>query len=84
MSKLKKNKESSPNVDIENISFGELRVLLSKNILTKNQLLEIGKRRFGISKGANQKFKKERIQILIENAMRNMETLDIIKQKASE
>ena len=71
-------------VDVENITFEELRPLLSLKSLSKEQLLLIGEKRFGISKGAHRKLKKEELQDLIESAMENVETLHIIKKKASE
>jgi len=71
-------------VDVVNITFDELRGLLSEKSLSKEQLLLIGEKRFGISKGAHRKLKKEELANLIESAMENVETLQIIKNKASE
>lgn len=71
-------------VGVENITFEELRTLFSEKSLSKEQLLLIGEKRFGISKGAHRKLKKEELQDLIESAMENVETLHIIKKKASE
>ncbi|RKY26988.1 MAG: hypothetical protein DRP61_05040 [Candidatus Omnitrophota bacterium] len=71
-------------VNVENITFEELRTLLSSKSLSKEQLLLIGEKRLGISKGAHRRLKKEELQNLIESAMENVETLHIIKKKASE
>lgn len=71
-------------VDVENITFDELRTLFSEKSLSKEQLLLIGEKRFGISKGVHRKLKKQELEDLIESAMENVETLQIIKNKASE
>lgn len=82
--KAKIEKRGAIDLDVENITFEELRTLFSKKILTKEQLLLVGEKRFGISKGAHRKLKKEQLQDLIESAMENIETLNIIKTRASE
>lgn len=71
-------------VDVEDISFDQLRTLLSQKGLTKEQLLLIGEKRLGISRGAHRRLKKEQLENLVESAMQNVETLHIIRNKASE
>lgn len=77
-------KGTSQYVDVEDITFEELRRSFSKKSLTKEQLLFIGEQRFGISRGAHRRLKKEQLQDLVGSAMQNVETLHIIKNKASE
>lgn len=79
-----KRRGTSKYVDVEGITFQELRTVFSERSLSKEQLLLIGEKRFGLSKGAHRKLKKEQLQDLIESAMENVETLHIIKNKASE
>lgn len=79
-----KKEDTEKQIDMENISHDELRVLFSKNSLSKEQLLLIGERRFGLSRGTIQKLKKEEIQDLIESAIQNIETLSMIERKAAE
>lgn len=71
-------------INIEEISFVELRILLESNSLLKEELLEIGEKRFSISKGTNKRLNKEQLEELIESAMMNIETLNVIKSKAAE
>ena len=80
----KERKVTSLDIDFDNITFEELRTLFSKKSLNKEQLLDIGEHRFGISRGANLRLKKEHLQDLIETAMQNIETLHIIRDSASE
>jgi hypothetical protein len=69
---------------IESISLDELKTLLAKNALSKEQLLLVGEKRFGLSKGTLRRSKKEDIQGLIISAIQNIETLDVIERKATE
>lgn len=69
--------------DIETISLDELRTLLSKNTLSKEQLLIIGEKRFGLSRGTLRKSTKKEIQDQIISAIQNIETLDVLKKKAA-
>lgn len=71
-------------IDVEHISFEEIRSLISKNILSKEKLLTIAEKRLGLSKGTLRKMKKEKIHDQIEGAIQNIETLEVIKRKASE
>lgn len=71
-------------IDIENISLPMLETLLSNGNLTKEQLLNIGKIRFGILKGAHKKLTKVQLRGLIESTIANIKTLHTIEQKASE
>lgn len=70
--------------DIQKVSLGKLKTLLSRNTLTKEQLLLVGKRRFGLSKGTLRKSKKEEVRDQIISAIENIETLNAIKRKAAE
>ncbi len=81
--KKPKKKDLVEYTDIKNISFPELRNLISKESLSKEQLLLIGEKRFGIPKGGYRKLRKEEIRGLIESAIQNSETLDAIKREAS-
>jgi len=83
----KKRKEAAEPTDItrfDSLSLSELRNVLTKNSLKKDALLLIAERRFNLSRGTLMKMKKELIKSHIENAIRNIETLDAIKRKASE
>lgn len=71
-------------IDVEHISFDELRGLFSRNVLSKRQLLIIAEKRLGLSKGTLQKMRKEDIQHRIESAIQNIETLKAIKRKAAQ
>lgn len=82
--KTKKEKKALQNIDVENISLNDLRTLLSDKDLTKEELLYIGERRFGISRGAHMRLKKDELQELIERAIDDVEKFGIIKSKASE
>lgn len=70
--------------DIESIPLEELKDTLSKNTFTKEQLLQIGEKRFSLSKGTLRKSRKEEVLNEILSAIRNIETLDAIKRKAAE
>ncbi|KUO64247.1 MAG: hypothetical protein APF84_06760 [Gracilibacter sp. BRH_c7a] len=70
-------------IDINDISLDELRKLLYNQNFTKEQLLDIAEIRFGISRGTHERLRKREIQELIEKAMQNIETLQIIAKKAS-
>jgi len=84
--KLKKVKKKGilKNIDVENISFDELRTLLAEKRLTKEELLWIGEKRFGISRGAHMKLRRDELLELIERAMDDIEKLNTIRHKASE
>lgn len=82
--KKAKEKQKIEEVDIRDMSFDDLRTLLSERHLTKEQLLDIGKIRFGIPKGSNKNLPKEELYRLIESTIANIETLHVIGQKASE
>lgn len=62
----------------------ELRSLLADGVFTKEQLLDIANQRFGIPRGSSRKLRKDQIRDLIEGAMRNIETHNVIRSKASE
>lgn len=79
-----KKKKILEHIDIDNITFEELRTLFSRKSLSKKQLLDIGEKRFGISRGSRERLKKEQLQNLIESCMQNIETLKVIEHKASE
>ncbi|MCK4558621.1 MAG: hypothetical protein KAV45_02485 [Calditrichia bacterium] len=82
---IKKEKRPILNdINIEKISFIELRKMLDCNSLSKEELLEIGDKKFSISKGANKRLNKDQLIELIESAMKNIETLKVIKNKAAE
>ncbi len=70
--------------DIEKMGFEELKILLSKDVLSKEQLLILGEKRFGIPTGTHKTTKKENLKKIIENAIDNAEILNIIEKKASE
>lgn len=80
------NKKESILTDlkIEEITFLELREILESDALSKEELLEIGDKKFSISKGTNKKLNKDQLKELIESAMKNIETLRVIKNKAAE
>lgn len=80
----KKNKKILDNIDIQKLSFFDLRKLLENPAISKEELLELGEKKLGISKGANKRLNKEQLKELIESAIKNVETLDVIKHKASE
>ena len=89
-SSISKYKENSkveklqlPN-EIEKMDFDEIKVLLSKDSLSKEQLLILGERRFGIPSGTHKRTKKEDVKKIIETAIDNAEILNIIEKKASE
>jgi len=81
--KKKKNKEVRPRLTTI-MSFDEIRELLSKGTMSKEQLLNIAEKQFGLSKGTLQKLKKEEIRNKIESAIQNIETLKAIQRKAVE
>lgn len=81
--KSKVEKLQLPN-DIEKMGFEELKILLSKDVLSKEQLLILGEKRFGIPSGTHKRTKKEDLKKIIENAIDNAEILNIIEKKASE
>lgn len=80
----KKNKKVLDNISIIKLSFSDLRKLLENPAISKEELLELGEIRLGISKGTNKRLNKEQLKELIESAIKNVETLDVIKNKASE
>ena len=80
----KKKQSFLKDINIEKISFVELRKMLESNSFTKKELLEIGEKKFSIAKGSNQKLNKEQLKELIESAMKNIETLYAIRNKAAE
>ena len=69
--------------DIKNVPLDILKTLLSTRNLTKEQLLDIGKIRFGIPKGSNKNLPKEELYGLIESTIANIDTLHVIGEKAS-
>ena len=79
-----KNKEILINIDINKLSFIDLRKLLENPTISKEELLELGEKRLGISKGSNRRLNKEHLKELIESTIKNVETLDVIEYKASE
>jgi hypothetical protein len=70
--------------DIERMEFDEIKILLSKDLLSKEQLLILGEKRFGIPSGTHKRTKKEDVKRIIGNAIDNAEILNIIEKKASE
>ncbi len=82
---LKKEKQSIlKDINVEKISFIELRNMLDNNFLSKEELLIIGEKKFSLSKGASKRLNKDQLKELIESAMKNIETLRVIKSKAAE
>lgn len=79
----KKHENIHSSIDIQNLSFSDLRQIIQNPQITKEELLELGEKKLGISKGANRRLNKKQIRELIENAIKNVEALDIIKEKAS-
>jgi len=78
-----KNKKILSDIDINNLTLSDVRKLLQNPQITKEELLELGEKKLGISKGANKKLNKQQLKDLIESAIQNIETLDVIKEKAS-
>lgn len=82
--KKKFNKEQFlKQYDLENLSRPEVKNLLNKE-LNKEQLLLIAEKRFGIPRGSNLRRSKEQVLELIKIAINHTESLEAIKQKASE
>lgn len=79
-----RGKQPDIHFDIDNISLDELRNLLSRDIFTKEQLLLIGEKRFGLSSGTLRKSRKEEVRSQIMSAIQNIKTLDVIRRKAAE
>ena len=82
-SPMRRHNDSLPSPN-ENMSFDEIRICLSEGTLTKNQMISIAERQFGLTKGTLLKLKKEEIKNKIESAMQNIETLKMIQKKAVE
>ena len=80
---MRRHNDSLPSPN-ENMSFDEIRICLSEGTLTKNQMISIAERQFGLTKGTLLKLKKEEIKNKIESAMQNIETLKMIQKKAVE
>jgi len=84
MTKMVSDYQGKVGLDLQNMSLEDLGTELSKDNLSKEQLLELGEKRFGLSSGTLRKSKKVDILSQIMNAMQNIETLDAIKRKAGE
>ena len=78
-----KNKKILSDIDINNLTLPDVRKLIQNPQITKIELLELGEKKLGISKGANKRLNKKQLKDLIESAIQNIETLDAIKEKAS-
>jgi len=84
-SALKKlqTKETLKGMDVENISLEAVKKLVTDESLSKEELLYLGEKRFGISKGTHQKTSKEKLRELVLSTIQNIETMKIIEEKAS-
>jgi len=80
----KKIKKVADNIDIQNLSLRDFKELINDTKISKDELLELGEKKLGISKGSNKRLNKDQLRELIESTIRNVETLDVIKQKANE
>ncbi len=69
--------------DLERMSKSEILNLLNKD-LNKEQLLLIADIRFGIPRGSNLRRSKEDVLDLIKDAINYKESLEAIKERASE
>lgn len=69
--------------DLENLSQLDIENLLNKE-LNKEQLLLIAEIRYGMPRGSNLKRTKEQLLEMIKNTINYNESLEVIKQKASE
>lgn len=75
--------ETKPQYDFQSMDIGQVKELLSRNLLNKEQLLLLGEVKFGMPSGSYRKTKKNDLITLIESAIENDDTLKIIGEQAS-
>lgn len=82
--KKRKNKEIKPQYDFQLMDLDQIREVLATNKLSKDQLLLLGEKRFGLPSGSYKKHRKEDFVKVIESVIENDDTLKIIGEQASQ
>ena len=75
--------ETKPQYDFQSMDICQVKELLSRNLLNKEQLLLLGEVKFGMPSGSYRKTNKNDLIRLIESAIENDDTLKIIGEQAS-
>ena len=82
--KKQKNKEIKPKYDFQLMELDQIKEVLATNKLSKDQLLLLGEKRFGLPSGSYKKHRKEDLVKVIESVIENDDTLKIIGEQASQ